>query len=273
MKKSKQNMGNYFLSILLIILYLFPIYVLFMVSIKPMSDYSPRMQPPAAIYWENYMKALLNSGMLRALGNTLIMAVGTVLVEVVVGALAAYPLARVKSKVSSGVMMFILAIMMIPGLSLVVGIYSTLVSIQALNTYWGVILVSSTFGLPMVIYLYRNFITSIPATLDEAAAIDGAGVIRTFIQIIMPQLKPVTVTVILLQGVGAWNEYGFSLYILQKPQMYNVTLTVKQYFTTALSDLNGAASAAMIAIIPIIILYVLLQKYFVRGAMDSAIKG
>lgn len=271
--KKKHNWVNYLVSVILIIIYLLPIYVLVVVAAKPMTDYSPRLQPPTSIYWENFTKALFNSGMLRAIINTLIMTAGTVIVEIIVGGLAAYPLARIKSKLSSFAMMFVLAIMMIPGLSLVVGIYSTLVSIKALNTYWGVIVVTSTFGLPMVIYLYRNFISGIPDSLDEAAAIDGAGVFRTFLQIIIPQLKPVTVTVIVLQGVGAWNEYGYSLYILQKPQMYNVTLSVKQYFTTALSDLNGAAAAALIAIIPIIVVYVFLQKYFIQGAMDSAVKG
>ena len=125
----------------------------------------------------------------------------------------------------------------------------------------------------MSIYMYCNFIRAIPISLDEAAYMDGAGVLRTFFQIILPQLKPVTASVVLMQAVSTWNEYGYSLYILQKKEMYNVTLTVKQFFGEQMKDLNGAAACAVIAIVPVIIVYLFLQKYFVQGTMDSAVKG
>ena len=76
-----------------------------------------------------------------------------------------------------------------------------------------------------------------------------------------------------MQAVSTWNEYGYSLYVLQKKEMYNVTLTVKQFFGEQMKDLNGAAACAVIAIIPVIIAYLFLQKYFVQGTMDSSIKG
>lgn len=162
---------------------------------------------------------------------------------------------------------------MIPPLSIVVGVYSTLVSINAISTYWGIILVIAAFGLPMSIYLYVNFIRSIPISLDEAAAIDGASTFQSFIYIIMPQLKPVTVSVIIMKGVAAWNEYAYSLYILQRKEMFNITLTVKQYFSENLSDLNAAAAGAVVAVLPMIIIYLFLQKYFIKGQLDSAVKG
>lgn len=125
----------------------------------------------------------------------------------------------------------------------------------------------------MTIYLYTNFISAIPASLDEAGAIDGCNAFQSFFLIILPQLKPVTVTVIILQGVSIWNEYAYGLYILQKPKMYTLTLMISQYFSTGGKDFNGAAAAACIAILPIVLAYIFLQKYFIQGTIDSAVKG
>ena len=163
--------------------------------------------------------------------------------------------------------------MMVPALSIVVGMYSLLVSINGISTYWGIIMVTAAFGLPLSIFLYRNFITAIPEALDEAAAIDGASVLQTFFHVILPQLAPVTVSVIIMKGIGAWNEFAFSLYVLQKSKMYNITLTIKQFFSESSTDLNAAAAGALLGILPTIVVYLVLQKYFVQGTLDSAVKG
>ena len=214
-----------------------------------------------------------NYSMLNAIKNSAILMVGVILVEVVTSAFAAYPLSRNRSKLNKFLLSAILGVMMIPGLSIVVGVYQEFVTFGMINTYWGIILITAAFGLPMCIYLYSNFIRTIPDSLDEAAAIDGAGPGQTFFRVLLPQLKPVTVTVIIMRGIGAWNEYTYSLYILQKPSMMNVSLTIKQYFSENLTDYGAAAAAAILAIIPVIAVYLFLQRYFIQGAVDSAVKG
>lgn len=262
------------LSVLICIVYLCPIYVLVLMSVKTITDGTGRLAFPETWFWGNYAKVFLESDLLRALKNTCIITFATVAVEVVVACMAAYPLARNRSRLNGGIRMVMMGVMMIPSLSILVGVYSTLVSMHAISTYWGIILVSVAFGLPMPIFLYTNFIAAIPQALDEASAIDGCNAIQTFFRIILPQLKPITASVLILNGVGMWNEYGYSLYILQKPKMYTITLMISQYFSSsAVSDLNGAAAAACVAIAPVIILYLLLQKYFVQGQIDSAVKG
>ena len=272
-QRVKQNGWKYLIAVCILVVYLLPIYVVVVTSLKPVTDHTSRLLPPTEIYWENYVRAFQNSNILNAIKNSFIITVGTVLIVVVAGCLAAYPMARHRNRLSKSMKTFVLGVMMVPGMSMVVGIYSTLVSIHAISTYWGIIAVSAAFGLPMSIYMYCNFIRAIPISLDEAAYMDGAGVLRTFFQIILPQLKPVTASVVLMQAVSTWNEYGYSLYILQKKEMYNVTLTVKQFFGEQMKDLNGAAACAVIAIVPVIIVYLFLQKYFVQGTMDSAVKG
>ena len=129
-----------------------------------------------------------------------------------------------------------------------------------------------TFTLPMSIYLFTNFIAAIPKSLDEAAALDGCGYARTFFSIILPQLKPVITSVAILNGVGYWNDYSFSLYLLQAPKLKTVTMVISSYFSQATSELNVAAAAAMCAVLPLVAVFIVLQKYFVQGMVDSALK-
>lgn len=264
---------KYLIGAVIVVIYLIPIYAVVVVSLKPVTDHSSRLLLPETLYIQNYIKVLTSGGLLNALKNTLIVAVLATVFEVIIGCLAAYPLARNKSMLNKVIKMLVMGVMMIPPLSIVVGVYSTLVSISAISTYWGMILVMIAFGLPQVIYLYSNFMTSIPVSLDEAATMDGANLLQTFFYIILPQLKPVTVTVIILRGVAAWNEYSYARYILQTTDMYNITLTIKQYFSEMQSDLNAAAAAALLAIAPVVIVYLFLQKYFVQGELDGAVKG
>ncbi len=271
--KRKNNLWKYIVSAGLILIYILPIYVLITMSLKKRNDLSSLLAFPGYQYFDNYIKILQNGRIPQALLNTLIVTVCVLVIEIFVGGLASYPLSRNKSKFNHFIKNVIMGIMMIPSLSILVGIYSLLVKIHGISTLWGLIMVTAAFGLPMTIYLYTNFITAIPESLDEAASLDGCGVFQTFFHIILPQLKPVTVTVIILNGVSVWNEYAYSLYVLQKPKTYTLTLMISQYFSTGGKDFNGAAAAASIAILPLVILYLFLQKYFIQGTIDSAVKG
>lgn len=268
------NWWKYILSILIVLLYIAPLYILANMSFKDITDLSSRLSLPNSVYFGNYQALFADGSIFRAMLNTVIITVFTVVLQVVLACMAAYPLARHRTRFNMVIQIAIMGVMMIPALSILVGVYSTLVSMRAISTYWGIIVVSVAFGLPMPIYFFTNFISSIPKALDEAATIDGCNIVQIFFHIILPQLKPPIVTIIILNGVGMWNEYGYSLYILQKPKMYTLTLAIAQYFSSsAASNLNGAAAAACIAILPVVVTYLFLQRYFIQGTIDSAIKG
>lgn len=254
------------------VLYLAPIYILVGVSLKPHTDLSSYWKFPVQMTLDNIKVAIREGNILQAMFNSLVITVGVVILVVLVGSLTAYPLARNKTKFNKYMKGFILGIMMVPPLSILVPLFSTLVNMGGVNHYWGIIITLLTFSLPTSIFLYTNFIASIPTALDEAAAIDGCGPIRTFLFIIMPQLKPVTASVIILIGVQTWNDYQFSLYVLQSPRMKTVTLAISSFFSQTTSNLNAAAAAAFIAILPIVLIFIFLQKYFIKGMVDSAIK-
>ena len=188
MKFRARDWWKYLVSIALLIIYLFPFYIIINVSLKAFSDTTSRIQFPETIYWDNYNKIIQSGEIFTGIKNCLIITVLVLLVEIVIGCMAAYGLARNQSKLNEIVRSLIMSVMMITPLTILVGVYSTMSKIHATSTYWGMVLVLSAFGLPLVIFLYTNFISSIPVALDEAAAIDGSRNFQVFFKIILPQL-------------------------------------------------------------------------------------
>lgn len=273
-KRKKRNWWKYVLAVFLILLYLLPIYVLIMMAFKKMTDLSSYLLPPDYFYLDNFIEIFQSGKVLPALRNTVLITLGVVSLEVIFGCMAAYPLSRNRSRFNNFVYSLCLGAMMIPPLSILVGVYTEMVQLNGINHLWSVIAIAVAFGLPLSINLYVNFIASIPVALDEAATIDGAGVFRTFWHVILPQLKPVTVSVIILKGVAAWNDYLYPSYMLQRPSTYTLVLLIKQYFgsSSTAMDLNSAAAVAVICVAPLIIAYLCLQKYFIQGQIDGAVK-
>ena len=265
---------KYLLSIFLLFIYLFPFYIILNVSLKEKTDRSSRLEFPfGRIYWGNFKGVFEKGDIFVGIKNCLIVTFFVLVVIILVGSMASYALQRNKTRFNGFLRTAIMSVMMITPLTILVGIYTTMSKIGGISTYWGIVLILSAFGLPLSVMLYTNFIAQIPKELDEAAAIDGASVFGTFFRIIFPQLKTITVTVIILQGVTTWNEYTFANYFLQKSSMKTITLVIKSYFSSVTNDYGGAAAAAVIGMLPLVIVYLCLQRYFIQGQMDGAVKG
>lgn len=273
MNKKLKKVIIYLIALLLVVVFISPFWVLITISFKPNSDLSSYWKFPSMPTFSNFLQAVNKAGIFGAMGRSAIITIFTVLLVVVVSASTAYPLARRNSRLNKIVMAFILGVMMVPPLSILVSLYSIVVQIKGVNHLWSVILVLLTFQLPQGIFLYTNFIKSIPVALDEAATIDGCGPFRTFFLVIMPQLRAVTTSVIILSSVAAWNDYSFSRYFLQATRVNTVTLSISSFFSQTFIDLNTASASALIAILPVAIAFLCLQKYFIQGMIDSSIKG
>ena len=259
-------------ALLIIGIHVAPFYILINMSLKAPTERTSRWIPATKLYIENYINAIETGNLIRAVTNTLFIVVCSVMIIVVVGAMAAYPLSRKTSKRNKLILSFIVGVMMVPQLSILVPLYKELVAIGGINQYWGIIIVSATFNLPMAIYMYTNFIGTIPTEMDEAAMIDGCNRMQVFFHIILPSLKSITASVIIWSAVGIWNDYQFQLYFLQKPALRTITLAITTFFTESKTDMGAAAAAAFLVVLPPVIMYIALQKYFVQGEMDSAVK-
>lgn len=259
--------------VIVVVLQLLPFYVAITTSLKPISDLSSQwLLPRNGIYLQNFVTAIEQGGILRAIfSSAVITAISTVLC-VVVGALAAYPLARRLTRVNTVLMMVILGTLMIPPLSILVPLYTMMSQLKGVNTYWGIILVLTAFQLPLAIFLYASFIRTIPSSLEEAARVDGANIFQIFFHIVLPLLKPVTATVVILVSVHFWNEYQLSLYMLTSPEVRTIAPSIGAFFSENNSNLGAAAAASLLGALPIVVVYVFLQKYFIKGMVAGAEK-
>ncbi|HUI72927.1 MAG TPA: carbohydrate ABC transporter permease [Spirochaetia bacterium] len=261
-----------FVGLVIVAVQLLPVYVTLTVALKGQTDLSSVWVLPAAPVWDNFAQALGAGKLARAFMNTTIITVAATALVVLLGALAGYPLARSRSRLNSVVLGFILAIMMIPALSLLVPLYVLMNRLRAISTFQGIIPVHVAFNLPLTVFLFTNFIRSVPRELDEAAFLDGCSVYSIFYRIMLPLLKPVTVTSVILTSVAVWNDFQYSIYFLQKSEMRVITLAINGFFGISGSNLHVGSAAALLSIIPVTVLFLVLQRYFVSGMVAGAIK-
>lgn len=266
---------HYVAAIILVLIYLLPVYIMLNQSFRTVQDMGSILSLPAVWNFQNYMEVFKNGDLWIGLKNSLILVVGTVSIDIVFSALAAYGLVRGNGKIAKSIRNISMGVMMIPTVALLVGTYGLMVKFHMTNKLYGLALLSAAGWIPGTIFMYANFIASIPTALDEAAAIDGAGVIRTFGQIIMPQLKAVTVTRIIISATGCWNNYLMPMYLLQDKSKFTIILVIKSAFnsTNGVSNMSRACATCVLGILPVILLYLFLQKYIIEGQIDGSVKG
>ncbi|WEV65828.1 carbohydrate ABC transporter permease [Bifidobacterium sp. ESL0764] len=270
---SVKRVPIYVFLIIVMIVQLLPFYLAITTSMKPADDLSSSLIPRLHdIAWSNFSRAVNEGGILRAIVNSAIVTVFATALVCIVGAMAAYPLARRKTRGNSLIFGLITAVMMVPPLSILVPLYSMLVKIGGVNTYWGIILVLTAMNLPLSIFLYASFIRAVPTAIDEAGMIDGANRFTIFVKLILPTLKPVTATVVIMTINGVWNDYSLSNYILSDPSMQTIAPRVGAFFATQTNNLGVAAACALIGALPVVIAYLFLQRYFIEGMVAGVEK-
>lgn len=269
----KQKTWMLVITILIAIAHIIPFYLLVTTSLKPMDDPSSKWSLPSALYVDNFKNAWEQANLGSAFFNNVIITVASVILVVILGSFAAYPLARHKTRLNKGMYLLFISALIVPPLTILVPLYKFIVDIGGMNSYWAIILLHVTFNLPMTIFLFTGFISTIPKELDEAAMIDGMSRFGLFFRIIMPLLKPITATVTILAGVNVWNDYQFSVFFLQSTEAKTITVSLATFFSQYTNNIGWVAAGSLMAALPIIILYLFLQKYFISGLSNGAVKG
>lgn len=256
------------------VLQLVPFYLALTTAFKKETDLSSVWSFPfARATLENFGTAVQEGGVLQATLNSVIVTVFATALVVVVGALAAYPLARRRTRANRAIELLVLAVMMIPPLSILVPLYSMLNHMDLLNTYPGLILPLACLELPRAIFLYTQFMRSVPITLEEAGRVDGANTLQIFFRIILPVLKPVSATVLILTAVYVWNEFALSSYIMSGDERRTLAPAIASFFGDQGSQVNAAVAGSLIGVLPVVFAYIFLQRYFMKGMLAGADKG
>ncbi|MEY9951929.1 carbohydrate ABC transporter permease [Leifsonia sp. EB34] len=213
-----------------------------------------------------------NDGLIwRAFLNSFVLTVGSVALMVILSAMAGYVLARKRSKWGPVVNFFVLAGLIVPP-----AVVPTIWVLQGTGLYKtmpGMILIETTFGLSFCILLFRAFFNTVPRELDEAAVLDGAGRVRLFFQVILPLLKPVIVTVIVVQSVFVFNDFAGPLYFLPGSDNATVQTTLYTFAGQNLSFYNLLFMDILLITIPPLVAYIFFNRQIVAGMTSGAIKG
>lgn len=273
MKKKRQLLLE-IISILFALLFISPVIIVFVNSMKPVGDIlrSP-LALPGNFYIENYKYVFKNMNYLNALKNTMLIAVIVVTSTVILSALAGYKLVRTKTRISSIMSGVFLSAMLVPFQSIMIPISQIASFFHMKNTLWGYIIIVITHYLPMGIFMYHGFVKNVPISLEEAAKIDGCGNFKLFFLIVFPLMKPITASVTVLFTLWIWNDYLLPSIMLTENSMKTLTPMIFSFFSSYLNRWDYALTALTMSILPITLFYLLMQKQFISGIIDGAIKG
>lgn len=204
--------------------------------------------------------------------NSLIVTSATVTLSVFSATLAGYSFAKLRWRLSNWVYMFVLAWIAVPPLLLMVPIYVEMVQLGLLDTYGSVIFLYTALNLPFNVYLMTAYFRSVPDELIEAARIDGAGIHRTFVLILLPLAKPALATLVIFNVLWSWNEFLFALLMLQSDSVKTLTVGVLQLQSRFTSDYPALMAGLLITSLPVIAAYLIFQRHLVRGIVAGAVK-
>lgn len=271
MKKLVIKLSKQLLCILLSIAVVLPFYMVFVNSFKTKSE-AARMNLSLPKEWlfKNYTEVIEQGRLVQGFFNSFSYAAISTTVAVVACAMASFVICRKRTRLNTFFYYFIIC-----GLFFPVN-YVTLIRVlhvfHLTDSRQGIIITFMSAMIPFCVFTIRNFILSIPVELDEAAVIDGAGPLKLFFRIIMPLLKPTLVTCFILQFMGVWNDFLTPLYLSSKSRMFPMTMAVYQFFGKNKNYWNYIFADIVLTCIPVIIVYLIGQKYIVGGMTSGSVK-
>jgi len=259
-----------------IVVFIVPFAFIFLTAVKNSAEASLfEFSLPAQgwFLWENIVTVLQTRDwmLVTAFINSTVLTVASVAIMVVFAAMVGYILQRRKSRWNHVINVFVLAGLIVP--PAVVPTIWVLQGIGLFKTMPGMILIEATFGLSFCILLFRAFISTIPRELDEAAVIDGAGPLRLFFTVVMPLLKPVAITVIVVQSVAVFNDFTGPLYFLPGDANATVQLTLYNFQSQSLNQWNLLFMNILLITIPPLVMYIFFNRQIVAGMTSGAVKG
>lgn len=272
-KKSKKEIAIMIILLVLGIIFVSPILLLVMNSFKPYKDMIYNfLSLPIPFTMENYAVAIQRMDFFRVFLNSVIVTGLTVFFGVIFSFMAAYGISHIRSK--KGKFLYFLFTMgqIIPFHTIMIALQTMTAELKLNNKLWVLVCLYIGFHSAFGIFTYVGFLKSIPKELEEAACIDGCGVVRTMVQVIFPLVKPTSITIGVLFFLWTWNDFLMSSLMISDSNKRTLTVMIYMFKSNASSEWNLLIAALTLSIIPIVVLYILAQKYITSGITAGAIK-
>ena len=257
------------------VLFVAPLFIILNYSFKGKRELylSSPLALPESLNFDNYAAAFKKLDLGTTFVNMLFYTVTSVLILAILCGMTAWAIARCKRKFFKFAYVYFIVGILIPYQALFLPIYIIGYRLNLTNTRYGIIFMYVATGISFGVFLMTSFMSTVPLELEEAARIDGCSVFRTYFSVVLPLLKPAMATLVIMQAFQIWNDYLLASLYVSKKQLKTLTVAIQSLFSAQSSDYTTAMAAIVISVLPIAVLFLSLQKYFIKGMTVGAVKG
>lgn len=267
---------TYILISILAVICVFPFFWMLISALKPKDEI--RSAVPSLLIdnptIDNFRRVLVDNGFLTYIKNSFVVSLAATLISMIIAVLAGYALSRYYRKriVKTSNFMMMLS-QMIPGVLLLVPLYMIMQQMHMLETHISLVLAYTTFVIPLCTFMMSSFFDTVPIDLEEDAEIDGCSKAKTLIRVILPVSIPSLISTGLYAFINAWNEFMFGYVLISSDKLRTLTPAIMLFKGANLVDWGGLMAASVISVLPVTIIFLFLQKYFLAGLMSGSVKG
>jgi raffinose/stachyose/melibiose transport system permease protein len=262
------------IGILIALLFLVPFYFVIVNSLKSFAEILTNSSDlPHKLFFENYTRVWTIMNFPKAFLNSLIITVFSNVGLVIISSLAAYRMVRFSSRFNQILFAVFIAAMVIPFQSIMIPLVRVADIAGLMNSIPGLIVCYFGFGVMLNVFLYHGFVKSIPKEVEESAVVDGSNPYGVFVRIVFPLLKPMTITIIILNSLWIWNDFLLPSLILNSPELRTIPLSTFSFFGQYTKQWDLALAALVLGVTPIIIFFLALQKHIIEGITAGSVKG
>ncbi len=271
-KSMLQGTRNNMIAIFVCLLVIIPVYLVVVNSLKDSAQArTMNVTLPETLHFENFITVVERGKLGQSFVNSMLYASSSTIISTILAAMAAYVLSRNRTPLNRFVYFFV-----VMGIAMPLNFFTLTKVMQIthlINTQVGIIILYAATQIPFNVFLIYGFVDAIPRELDEAAIIDGCGPIRLFFSVIIPLLIPVVVTAGVLSFVGIWNDFLLPLYYLNNSAYWPMTLAIYNFFGQFQQDWNLVSADIVLTVLPVLVIYLLGQRFILSGLTSGAVKG